>query len=254
MSAHAMARGLRAALFFLTRVPVGGFPYTSDEWRWASSHFPLVGAALGGLLAVIDRTLAPAGELAAAIVTLGVGMLATGALHEDGLADTADALGGTSNREKVFVILKDSRVGSFGAGALVVSIGARAALVASLAHASLWALPLAMALARVGPVWQMLALPYVSGEASKSRDVIRAGPWQAALATAWPLALAVVLVARGALEPVRACAAFAAAVVITLYTGWRYARRVGGVTGDFLGATEQLGEIAILLVLAWGRA
>jgi adenosylcobinamide-GDP ribazoletransferase len=111
-----------------------------------------------------------------------------------------------------------------------------------------------MSLARVGPVWQMLALPYASGEGSKSRDVMRAGPWQAAVATAWPLALAGVLVARGALEPTRAGAMFAAATAVTLFTGWRYARRVGGVTGDFLGATEQLGEIAILLVLAWRRA
>jgi adenosylcobinamide-GDP ribazoletransferase len=250
-----MARGARAAVVFLTRVPVGGFPFTAEEWRWSSAHFPLVGALLGLALGAIDRALSPAGELAAAFLTLGIGLLATGAFHEDGLADTADALGGGTSREKVLMILKDSRVGSFGASALVLSIAARAALIARLGPSTLWALPLAMAAARTGPVWQMVALPYATAsDASKSRDVTRAGAWQAVVATFWALSVSGTIVARGEITHARASVVFAVASVVTVTTAWRYARRVGGVTGDFLGATEQLAEIAILTVLAWGRA
>ena len=86
-------------------------------------------------------------------------MLLTGAFHEDGLADTSDALGGAYDREKIFVILKDSRIGAFGACALVVSIAGRAALLAHLGEGGAWALPLVGAAARVGPVWQIATMP-----------------------------------------------------------------------------------------------
>jgi adenosylcobinamide-GDP ribazoletransferase len=247
-------RSVRAAVGFLTRVPVGGFPYAAVEQRWAAAHFPLVGAALGGLLGAVDHALLPLGRLPAALLTLAVSLLLTGAFHEDGLADTSDALGGAFDRERILAILKDSRVGTFGACALVVSIGGRASLLAELGDGAAWALPLALSFARVGPLWQMVALPYATPDAvSRSRDVARAGVAQAAVATAWGAAVALVLVHMGHLAIARAGAAAALVSGVTLLTGWRYARRVGGVTGDFLGATEQLGELAVLAALAWGH-
>ena len=110
-------------------------------------------------------------------------ILLTGAFHEDGLADTADALGGAYDREKVFVILKDFRIGAFGALALVISIAFRLVLLAGLGSAAPAALVLAHCLARVGPVWLMVALPYVSGEGARNRQVARAGTSQAVMAT-----------------------------------------------------------------------
>ena len=133
MTAPAPLRGLRAAFVFLTRVPVGGFPYTDDEWRWAAAHFPLVGALLGVVVGAVDHVLLPLGELAAALGAIGASLFLAGALHEDGLADTSDALGGAFDRDKILAILKDSRVGTFGACALVLSIVGRAALLARLA-------------------------------------------------------------------------------------------------------------------------
>jgi adenosylcobinamide-GDP ribazoletransferase len=252
MSAWSAVRGVRAAFVFLTRVPVGGFPYTEDEWRWSAAHFPLVGGVLGALLGCVDRVLLPLGELAAGLGTVGASLLLTGAFHEDGLADTSDALGGAADRERVLAILKDSRVGTFGACALVVSIVGRAALVARLGAAAPWALPLVGAVARVGPIWQMAALHYVTSPSqARSGHVARARLVHACLATAWAIAIAIAIAAAGHVTGARAAATFAVAGLATALTGWRYARRVGGITGDFLGATEQLCELAALGALAW---
>jgi adenosylcobinamide-GDP ribazoletransferase len=245
-------RAVRAAFVFLTRLPVGGFPYTDDEWRWSAAHFPLVGLALGGLAGCIDRALLPLGGFAAALGAIGASLLMTGAFHEDGLADTSDALGGAFDREKVLLILKDSRVGTFGACALVLSIAGRAALLARLGHDAAWALPLVGAAARMGPTWQIAALPYVTTVGARSRGVARARAAQAWVATAWALAAGVAMAVGRHLPVTRIAAAFGSVAVVTLFTGWRYARRVGGITGDFMGATEQLCELAAYGALAWG--
>jgi len=146
-------RAARAAAVFLTRVPVGGFPFSPEEWRWASAFFPLVGAALGAIVGGLFRALQPLGETSAACFAIGASLLLTGAFHEDGLADTSDALGGATDREKIFVILKDSRIGTFGACALIVSLVGRVSLLARTGVEGCAALVLAGAIARAAPVW-----------------------------------------------------------------------------------------------------
>jgi adenosylcobinamide-GDP ribazoletransferase len=249
----APVRGVRAAFAFLTRIPVGGFPYTPEDWGWAAAHFPLVGLALGAALAGLRSALARGlGDgLALGFLLVGVSMVLTGAFHEDGLADSADALGGSFDREKLFAILKDSRIGTFGGAALCVSIGARAALYADLGPACAWALPLSACAARVGPVFLLRALPYVTPDHAKSNAVARARNPQAVVAALW-LALAAGLAAMVlGVAPARLAAMIAALAVVTVVSGAVYRARAGGVTGDFLGATEQLGEIAALCALAW---
>ena len=245
-------RSARAAFVFLTRVPVGGFPYTEAEWRGAAGHFPLVGAAVGAATAAVFELLRPAGAFAAALLGLGASLLMTGAFHEDGLADTADALGGAFDRDKILAILKDSRVGTYGACAVVLSLAGRAALVAQLGDRAAWALPLVGAAARVGPVWQIATQRYVTPEHSRSRSVVGAGRAQAWTATAWAIAVGLALAAARLVPPLRAAAAAAACAGVTAFCSWRYQRRLGGITGDFLGATEQLCELAALVALAWG--
>lgn len=242
-------RGARAAFVFLTRVPAGGFPYSKEEWRWASGWFPFAGLVLGAACAAVWTLAAPLGPWVAGMTALVVSILLTGAFHEDGLADTADALGGAAHdREKIFVILKDSRVGAFGALALVVSVGFRLVLLAGLDAAAPAALILAHCLARVGPVWLMAALPYVSGEDAKNRQIARAGPAQAVMATVVGLAGAALVVAN-AVEVTGALAAAGAMAAATTLCGWRFRTRAGGVTGDFLGAAEQINEIVILFTI-----
>lgn len=243
-------RGARAALVFMTRVPVGGFPYSANEWRWASAWFPLVGLVIGTVCAAVWWLAAPLGPWVAAMSVLVVSILLTGAFHEDGLADTADALGGAYDREKIFVILKDSRVGAFGALALAVSVAFRLVLLAQLGGIAPAALILAHCLARVGPVWLMVAMPYVSDAAAKSRQVTRAGAAQGVLATAIGMAAAGGLSAMGsAIGTTAALAAFAGMALATALCGWRFRARAGGVTGDFLGAAEQVNEIVILFTI-----
>ena len=245
-------RAARAAFVFLTRIPVGGFPYEPADWRWASAYFPLVGAVVGGIAGGIFEALRPLGALGAAYLALGASLLVTGAFHEDGLADTSDALGGGYDRAKVFAILKDSRIGAFGACAVVVSIAGRAALLAQAESRAIAALVFVGAIARTAAIWQMVALPYATPEGSRSREVTRAGPAQAILASVWPVVIGAGLVIAGRLEVWRVAGVVSVTIAVAVVSGWRYRVRAGGVTGDFLGATEQLCELAGLAVMAWG--
>lgn len=251
--AHPALRGVRAALVFLTRVPAGGFPYTADDLRWASAHFPLIGALLGVFAVTAFRLLEPAGAAVAASASVALLLLVTGALHEDGLADTADALGGGMDRERVLVILKDSRIGVFGAAALVSALVLRVALWAKLGASAPEALVVAQAASRVGPVWLMTALPYVTdAETARNRLLTRAGFAQGAIATTWLGALLAALYAAHHLDVRVAVIALGAASVSVLGCAWRFRARVGGITGDFLGATQQISELVLLV--AWARA
>jgi adenosylcobinamide-GDP ribazoletransferase len=245
-------RAIRAAFIFFTRLPVGGFPYRKADWKWAAAHAPLVGLVLGAALGLLEQGLLPLGALPAAVLTLGVSLLLTGAFHEDGLADTSDALGGGADAARVLLILKDSRIGSFGGASLVISIVGRAALLAQLGGAVVWALPLVWCAARVGPVWLMASLPYVTEhEGAKSRDLTRAGFSQAIVAGAWLALAAAALVLTGHCSAARIGALVFVLALVTTLSGFRYWVRVRGITGDFLGATEQLCELAALAVLVW---
>jgi adenosylcobinamide-GDP ribazoletransferase len=243
-------RAVPAAFAFLTRLPMGGLSYTAEDLRWCSAHFPLVGAVLGAVLAGVMLVSARAGPVVAAALAVCAGMLLTGAFHEDGLADTADALGGASDRENLFVILRDSRIGSFGAAALSMALLLRVALLSALAGLAPLALLLTQALARLPAVWMMALLPSVSPEGAKSTAVARAGAPQVAVASGWiALLFGAAAVCRlldwGLLVGLLAVAGLTAAVC-----GIRFMRRAGGLTGDFLGATEQVVECALLLTLA----
>ena len=260
----AILRACRAAFFFLTRLPVGGFPFTEAEWRWAAGWFPFVGLVVGAVMACVWLAAERAGPLVAATLATGAGMLLTGCFHEDGLADTADALGGVVDRGRVFEILKDSRIGSFAAACLVVvlllRIGllARLAALPSAAGVTTLAVPglivLSQGLARVPPVWLMAALPYVTlDDVSKSKVVTGAGSGQAWLATTWIVLALAAGVWWGVVHPIEAGIGVAAAAAVTAYLGWRFRRRIGGLTGDFLGAVEQCAEVAFLLALALVR-
>jgi adenosylcobinamide-GDP ribazoletransferase len=247
-------RGARAAATFLTRVPVGGFPFSDADWCWASAWFPFVGAALGAAQAALWLLVDRSGALVAACLTVALNLLLTGAFHEDGLADTADALGGAFDRARLFEILKDSRIGSFGASALIVVLVLRIALLARLDGDAPLALVLTECLSRAPSIWLMLALPYVTRDAaSRSRLVTRAQLPQALLASAWPLAALGWACAAGALTACEAAAMIALVAAVSVVCGLRFHARAGGITGDFLGATQQLSSCASLLALSLMR-
>ena len=190
----------------------------------------------------------------------------TGAFHEDGLADSADALvGGLEQRDRILEILKDSRLGTYGSTALILSILARVTLLTELGGGdtlparvggdalcltrAAWALVCAHALARLAPVFLMAALPYATQDAhSKSRHLLGTTWLQALCASLWG---AVVLAV--APVPLAVVAGLVAALaVVAAWTGYRFMKRVDGITGDFLGALEQFGEAVVLLAFLVG--
>ncbi len=253
MTMPPVLRGARAAATFLTRVPVGGFPYAEADWRWASAWFPFVGAALGAAQAAVWLLVDRGGALVAASVTAALGLLLTGAFHEDGLADTADALGGALDRARIFEILKDSRIGAFGAAALIVVLVLRVALLARLDAAA----PVALVLT------QCLAHPahLADGRAAvcdPERLAQPPGGAGGAPAGAARLALAGARARRGArrrgaLTAAEAAGMLVAAAAAATICGLRFRARAGGLTGDFLGAAQQIAECAALLALALVR-
>ena len=242
---------MRAATTFLTRLPVGGFPYTAAELGGASKWFPIVGAVIGLLLAITWYFAARLGSLPAAVFTLTAGVLITGGLHEDGLADTADALGGAHNREDVLRILKDSRIGSYGALALIISFTGRVALLASVRSHMMAVLICAQSVSRLPPVWLLATTPYVTPtEQSRSQGMAQASTAGATFASVCALGLLLGFAWSGWLPWAHATAVGFLVLAVIFFSRWWYLHRLGGVTGDLLGAVQQVTETALLAVFA----
>lgn len=242
-------RGFRAAVVLLTRFPGGGFPFTDDEWRWATAAYPLVGAGIGIVLSGVWWLATPLGPLPCALATYGASLFVTGALHEDGLADSADALGGATTRERLFAILKDSRVGTYGVLALILSITLRSSLLARLGAAAMAGLVLSQALARLAPAYLMATLPYVTPADSRSREVVRVGGVQVMFASGSALVILAAVGLLGGVDILEGLGMVAGLVLVVVLCGRLFERRAGGITGDFLGASEQVGEAAVLIAM-----
>lgn len=244
-SKHPRLQDVTEAVTFLTRFPLPGPAEprgARSAWAW-----PLAGALVGLSGAVVAALALWAGQspAVAAALALAAQALATGALHEDGLADSTDGLWGGSTRERRLEIMRDSRIGSFGALALVLSVLLRwTALSAILATGVLWGPFLAAgALSRWPMAWMLAALA-PAREGGLSRLVGRPDGATVALAAALALGIALLMTGAGGLA-----AALAVFAVALLWTGVVRAR-LGGQTGDTCGAAQQLCEIAALLALA----
>ncbi|HQQ71884.1 MAG TPA: adenosylcobinamide-GDP ribazoletransferase [Alicycliphilus sp.] len=250
------------AVQFFTRLPVTGrlaawVGYSPAMLRASSAHFPGVGWLVAGVAvgvyallwwALGGRGLAP---LAAAVGSTIATVLVPGGFHEDGLADVADGLGGAYERERALEIMKDSRIGAFGAMALVLALAAKLALLAQLGSlglgTALWALAGAHVLSRLWPLFTVRALPHVGDSATSKSKPLADQISGAALAAAalWccvPLALVWQSLGATTLIASVLCSALGAA-----WMHWRFARRLQGFTGDCLGATQQVAEIGFYL-------
>jgi adenosylcobinamide-GDP ribazoletransferase len=241
------------ALQFLTRVPVPAWVGYRDEWlHQCARHFPLVGLLIGAVAALVLQGASalwpwPLAVLLSMVATL----LLTGAFHEDGLADTFDALGGAVSREKALAIMKDSRLGTYGTVALVAVLALKAASLIALGAQAVAALLLAHSVSRALPVALIRWLPYAGdADAAKAKPLAtQVSLGGVAVAVLWAAAAAAALLGlrlSSAAALVVSC--IAAAAVALLMARWLL-RRLGGFTGDTLGATQQLGELAIYLAL-----
>ena len=256
------------ALQFLTRVPVPAWVGTGFEPGWLNRcvvHFPLVGALVGtagaAVLWLASLWWTP---LVAALLAVTTTVWITGAFHEDGLADTFDALGGSVPRERALEIMKDSRIGTYGAAALGLGLTLRVSLLATAASADLAAAVLAFVaahvLGRAAAVGVMAWLPYAGVVAhAKAKPLATAVPRStaagallaAAMLIAGIAALAALAIPASTVDRAwRWSAAVLAAVGVVLLMRRWFRARLGGYTGDTLGATEQLTEMAVLMALS----
>jgi adenosylcobinamide-GDP ribazoletransferase len=238
-------RGAVAALAFLTRVPVGRrLELDGGDVARAGLAFPLVGAGLGAVVGGTAAILAgPLSPLLAASLALVAGALLTGALHLDALADTADALGARS-RERALEVMRDHAVGAYGAVAIGLDLLVKATALAALAGKG-QVLPFAIAagaLSRAVPVPLAAALPYARTGTGLAHSLTE-GAWaRAAAATTAAILVAVLAVGFDGLV-LAVCATVLAGSLGTLFARW-----LGGVTGDALGAAVELAELAALVV------
>jgi len=267
------------AIQFFTRIPVTGrlaawVGFSPAMLRASAAHFPGVGVVVGALVAGVTAALlaslppSPFAPLVAAVLGTVLSVMVTGAFHEDGLADVADGLGGSYDRDRALLIMKDSRVGAFGALALVLALLSKVALLALIGSVSpRWMVLGIFAAHVVSRTWPLLLIrlmPHVGDAAgSKSKpladqisgtSLLAAGMWCF-------IALALVFVGYGAIDsgashmstwsPISPLlvALFASSLGFA-YMGRLLWRRLQGFTGDGLGATQQLCELAFYLGLA----
>jgi adenosylcobinamide-GDP ribazoletransferase len=241
------ANDLKESLRFLTRLPMGSAtpdgdaPLTRAAWA-----FPLAGVVVGLIGAAIyvlahELRLPP---WVAAALAVAATLTVTGALHEDGLADTADGFGGGDTRERKLEIMRDSRIGAYGVCALILSFLLRVAALASFANPAqaVWALIAAHGGARAAlPLFMALVPParrdglaYAAGRPSSDRVI-----------TASVLGILILAIALG---PAHGIAALIFLLVVIALMAWLSVVQIEGQTGDVLGAVEQVSEIVILLV------
>ncbi len=235
-----------AALRFLTRLP-GPRPFVSaaEGLAGAAPYFPLVGGLVGAIGAAVALFGAKFWPHNVAIVLSMVATVAvTGAFHEDGLSDAADGFGGGWTREDILRIMKDARVGSFGAVTLVLVLMTKFALLESVAAPGRMAALMISghAASRLAPVMLIHALDYARGETGKAKAVAnRMSSGRLALAGLFGCAPSLALSPGPALAALASCLGFAALAARF------FRKRLGGYTGDCLGATQQISEIAFYL-------
>lgn len=267
------------ALQFFTRVPVTGrlaawVGFSPTMLRASAGHFPGVGWLVGGLVAGLTALMMQGlpsnafAPLVAAVWGTAFSVLITGAFHEDGLADVFDGLGGSPDRDRALIIMKDSRIGAFGSIAMMLTLLAKVSVLALLGAVSATLLCTALFVAHVvSRTWPLLLIrlmPHVGDAAgSKSKPLADQISGRSLLtAFIWCfMALALVMSAQAATHFIvidRSPSVLMTALLVALLASgavfllmWRwFFRRLGGFTGDCLGTTQQLCELAFYLGLA----
>ncbi|MEO6805937.1 MAG: adenosylcobinamide-GDP ribazoletransferase [Edaphobacter sp.] len=236
------------AFQFLTRIPIPFIKIEPGSLSRAIKFFPLVGLVIGSGAALLQKLLIPhlSRPLVAFLVLVYL-VLITGCFHEDGLADTADGFGGGWTRDQILTILKDSRIGSYGSTALVLSLLARYLLLAALPTEHFAAYVIS---AHVLCRWSALPLSYFLPPAS---DPSGQGARIAKLTSLSSLIFGSLFSAAVVIFALRwlAVAPLLMTTLTIILSGWFYFRKINGITGDCFGATNQLTEIAVYFCGAW---
>lgn len=237
-----------AALRFFTRLPTPAWVgHSAEQLNHAARYFPLVGVIVGAIGAGVTLAALQLWPTTIAVLLgMAATLLATGAFHEDGLADTVDGMGGGWTREDVLRIMKDSRIGSYGAIGIGVVLLAKFEALGAMGSATLaFAIVAGHSVSRFASTTLIYALDYArTDDSAKSKPLAtRLGKGELALAGLFGLAPCVLL------PWPQVAVALALVVLVTWLAARRFVRRIGGYTGDCLGATQQLSELAFYLGL-----
>lgn len=232
------------AVAFFTRIPVpASVEFSQASLNRASRYFPAVGWLIGALCATaLWLLMLVFPQDVAVLISIAISLLLTGCFHEDGLADTCDGLGGGWTREQKLSIMKDSRIGTYGAAALWVSLTLKFVVLSQLINPVL-ALLVAHPLSRIIPTVFIAAMSYVSDvDTSKAKPLAESG-------SGADTAIAII---TGLIALMFINNPFIILFVLLVLAGVAYVflkRQIGGFTGDALGAVQQVSELAIYLSL-----
>lgn len=254
-------RACAAAFTFLTRVPMYRVvPHDADDLAGAAAYFPLVGLVVGAVGSLVYAIGVSVWTVPLAIVLcVAATVLMTGAFHEDALADAFDGFGGGWDAAQVLTIMKDSRVGSYALIGVLLVVLAKVAALWSIADAAsvsgtVWAVCQALIAAHVVGRWSSVVLLYWQPYVRPVDPAARTSAGRAATygVTRGQLlgATALMAVVLAVALRMRAVPVFASAIVVTWCAGRYFHRRIGGVTGDALGAANQIVELCVYLTLA----
>jgi adenosylcobinamide-GDP ribazoletransferase len=235
-------KDLLVALRYLTRLPTPVVAYTPDSLARAAKFFPVVGLVVAAGAVGLNKVLSShADRTIVALLVMVYLVVVTGCLHEDGLADAADGFGAGWSRERILEIMHDSRIGSYGAIALTLSLLARYVL---LGHLPLLKFSSYVIAAHVLCRWTSLPLgfflpPATEHEGQGAQVARRVSMGSLIFGTLFTFGICYWRLRNAGWIPVSATAA------VTLASGLYYKSQIGGVTGDCFGATNQLSEIAV---------
>lgn len=250
------------AVGFFTRVPVPNFPdFVEEELNHAAKYFPLIGILVGLFSALVFYAAALILPHAlAVIISMTASIYLTGAFHEDGLADSADGLGGGWDRERILTIMQDSRLGTYGAIALFLMLFAKFQTLNAMHPMVICAaLICAHALSRLAAVWVMRCASYVKF-AGKSKPLATSlNGFELAIANAFGLlpfvlVIALLILSNHTWQVVSLLILMVMLPVLLVWWWWvaKIKHWIGGYTGDTLGAMQQMSELAFYLgVLVW---
>ncbi|MCY0916416.1 adenosylcobinamide-GDP ribazoletransferase [Massilia antarctica] len=240
------------ALQFFTRVPIPGWVGFDPAWlHHASRYFPLVGVVVAGAAAAVYACAAwlwPAPV--AVLLSTAAAIYLTGAFHEDGLADMCDGFGGGLSTERVLEIMKDSRIGTYGAVGMGLTVALKCSLLSFLpASAVITALFIAHPLSRLAAVSLIWEMEYARAEGKAKPMAQHMSNREFGIACACAGGPALVLATAGLVPWLALLTGVMGAALVAWWLGAKCLRRIGGYTGDCLGAVQQVAEVAIYLAL-----
>jgi len=237
---------LQLAISFYTRLPCDTDSLDYTQLAQAAIYLPVIGWLVGGGVALAFYVSALLwSKVTAVIIALSIGILLTGALHEDGFADVCDGFGGGWDKTRILAIMKDSHIGVYGVLGLMLLLSLKISVLSNLPTTTIpWALLVAHSVSRFMPLLLMYGYNYARTDDSKASGVVYAPTIKELLFSAGLASFPLLLL------PVLSCLAIMPILLVNYWLGRYFYRHIGGYTGDCLGASQQIAEVIFYLTVS----